>query len=257
MARRLVRHEAALIAAALLTLAACSKRGCACAAGYAPEIGVADLDPLALDLHEPSERSSGALYFELGKPAEDALCPRLPDGTSVTLNGVKGEVRTLGGTRATKIGNTYCNRAETFWREAPLAKAPTSTVIIDDGKAKLECALAVGLPIHLTTPTVDATGERATLTIGVSAEGATLSVQQAQVGVEGDLGLMPLLEADIRSEGNRVTMTAPNKWLPKAGAYRLVVDATVKATPTCTPARKTPTPSAVHVRSILPFTVTR
>jgi hypothetical protein len=161
MARRLVRDQAALIALALVALAACSKRGCACLTGYAPEIGVADLDPLSFDLYAPPSSNEGRLHFNLGNPGEEDMCPRLPDGTTVTLNGVEGTVAGRGGTTTTKRGaETTCKHADVSWRDVPLAEAATSTIVIDDGKAKLECSLAVGLPLRLVTPAVKPSGER-------------------------------------------------------------------------------------------------
>lgn len=222
-----------------------------------PEIAVADLDPLSFDLWEPTEQNNARLYFHLGKPDADAMCPRLPDGTSVTLNGVKANVDSLGGATSTKLADTNCKRADFLWREVPMAKEATSKIVVDDGKAKVECALAVGLPLRPITPSVTASGESTRLIVEASAPAVTFSAHQAQVGAEGELALLPIMPNDVRVEGNRLTMLVPAKSLPKSGNYRLVLDATLKTTALCTPERKTPSPSFVHVRSVLPLTVVR
>ncbi len=257
MARRMVRDQAALTALALVALAACSKRGCACLTGYAPEIGVAELDPLSFDLYAPPSSNEGRLTFHLGNPGEEDMCPRLPDGTTVTLNGVEGTVAGLGGTTSTKRGaETTCKRADVSWRDVPLGEEATSTIVIDDGKAKLECSLAVGLPLRLVTPTVKPSGERVPLVVETSAPGATFSSHTGQIGVEGELAQQLVMPDDTRVDGQRLTFSVPSEWLKKPGRHRLVADVGIQTIARCVPARKTPVPSYVHVRATLPFVVT-
>ena len=260
VASRLVRHQAALIGLSLVALAACGKRGCARVAGYAPEIAVADLDPLSFDVRASDEQRTGRVTFalgKLGKPGQDDVCSKLPDETTVTLNGVRGTIESLGGATSQQIVNTNCKHADISWREVPLASEPTSKLSIDDGKTKLECALTTGLPLRLTTPSVKAAGDSVTLIAELSATGATISLGQVQVGADGEIPLMSLEPSDVRAEGPRVTFSVPTKWLPKAGNYRLVVDAAIQTVPTCSPARKTPVATLVHVRPTFPFAVTR
>jgi len=257
MARRLVRHQAALIVLALVALAACSRRGCACAAGYAPEIGVADLDPLAFDVWLPHEFNSGGLSFALGQPKKTNICTRLPDATTATVDGVKLDVNSLGGATGTKAAGTICREAHFFWPRSPVAAQTSMNIVLDDGSAKVACTLGVGLPLRLTTPSVKTTGESVALLLEIGAPGSTLSVSQAQVGVEGEDLLMPLPLDAIRLEGSRASLSVPATFLAKSEKHRLVVDAMIAPDVTCVPKRKHSATALVHLRSIFSFTAAK
>lgn len=239
----------------VLVLAACSRRGCACLAGYAPTIGVSDLDPLSFEVYAPDPPNLGRVEFPLGKPAKDAMCPRLPDATTVTLNGIAGTMRSFGGATGTKLADTLCKRADAYWREAPAAAEATSTIVIDDGTSKLTCTLDVGLPLRLVTSSVERTADRVTLVVEVAAEGATFGAHDIQVAAEGELAQMPLLEADMRAEGRRLAALVPVSLLKRAGAHRLIVNTAIETKARCAPPRTTETPSRVHVTARLPFDV--
>jgi hypothetical protein len=255
MARRLVRHQAALSVLALLALAACSKRGCACLVSYAPEIGVKDLDPFTFSLYEPTKINNGRLRFNVGPPSEEEMCPRLPDATSITLNGVPSKIDSLGGATGTQIASTVCRGGEAWWPEVPLAALPTSKLVIDDGTSKLECTLALGLPLRLVTTTVKAVGESISLVVEADAALAgTFIERSAGVGLESE-ATTALFASDVRSEGRRLTLPVPTKVLTAGKKHRLEMFVAIETIPSCSPPRKQSTKSFVLVTTSLPFDV--